>query len=210
MRSLAPAIAASLLLLIASHPASAQTPRQDTIISVEERGFPQLRGEYSPTPTIRPAMLAAYVDVFAGQTVRVPFARVVGVFEPNVFLIDSKSELYPIAGNRARVLVLIEHGALRVPPAKLVGSTVTVLGVARTLLGVQITGETPWPPALTPERLEKLEIKAAILAKSLMTADGVDLTNRAASGAAPDPSSDRRRKDTATPPRVRAAHRPPS
>lgn len=197
MRSLALPVGASLLLLTTTHPSAAQGTGQETIVRVEERGFPQLRGHYNPIPVIRPEMLAGFIDVFAGQTVRVPFARVVGVLDPRVFLIDSKGVLYPLAGNRARVLVLLERGALRVPPEKLVGSTVTVLGVARTLLGMQMTAETPWPPTLTPERLDKLEIKAAILAKSLTTAEGVDLTNAGHDRTTP---SARRRSSTSREP----------
>jgi hypothetical protein len=88
----------------------------------------------------------------------------------------------------------------------LVGSTVTISGVARTLLGMQMTGEVPWPPTLTPEQLQKLEIKGAILAKSLSTADGVDLTNRGLSGAGADGPRKRERKPSV----VRAGVRPPS
>lgn len=176
MKFPAPALAISLFVFTSVHAAPPQGGGQ---MIVEERGFPRLRGHYTPTPTIRPALLAEYIDVFAGQTVRVTSARVVGVFEPNVFLIDTKAELYPVAGHRARVLVLIQNGALRASPTLLVGSTVTISGVARTLLGMQMTTEVPWPPTLTPERLAKLEIKAAILAQSLTTPDGVELTTRA-------------------------------
>jgi hypothetical protein len=76
------------------------------------------------------------------------------------------------------VLVLVDPGALRVPAAAIVTSTVTVLGIARTLLGAQVTGEVAWPIELRPEVVERLEIRAAVLATSVQTPDGVELTAR--------------------------------
>jgi len=126
--------------------------------------------------SVRPEMLAYQIDTIAGRLVRVPHARVVGVFEPSVFLIDSQSELPPISGHRARVLVFTSGTVLRATPAALVGATVTITGVARTLLGMQMTVESAWPKKLTPDEVKHLEIKAAILAESVKTADGVELT----------------------------------
>ncbi len=74
--------------------------------------------------------------------------------------------------------MLVDEGALRVDAAAIVGSDVTVLGTARTLLGMQVTGEVPWPPILTRDVTERYEIRAAVLATSVQTADGVELTNR--------------------------------
>lgn len=127
---------------------------------------------------VRPGMLAAQIGELAGHGVRVPYARVVGVFNPRAFLIDTSTRLPPITGHRARVLVLVERGALTVPPAAIVASTVTVAGVARTLLGVQVSREVPWPTELDPETVERLEIRAAVLAASVQTAEGVELTTR--------------------------------
>jgi hypothetical protein len=127
--------------------------------------------------TIRPSTLAQQVSEFAGRAVRVPYARVVGVWEPNVFLIETDTRLRAFVGNRERVVVLIDRGALRVPAASLVSSSVTVLGVARTLLGMQVTREVPWPSVLTRDLVERLEIRAALLATSVQTAEGVELTD---------------------------------
>jgi hypothetical protein len=66
-----------------------------------------------------------------------------------------------------------------VPPSSLVASTVTVFGVARTVLGVQVTGEIPWPSTLDRQLIDRLEIGAALLATSVQTAEGVELTDRA-------------------------------
>jgi len=127
---------------------------------------------------VRPGMLAAQIGELAGHDVRVPYARVVGVFNPRAFLIDTSTRLPPVTGHRARVLVLVERGGLTVPATAIVASTVTVAGVARTLLGVQVSREVPWPTELSPEAVERLEIRAAVLAASVQTPDGVELTAR--------------------------------
>ena len=126
---------------------------------------------------VRPGMLAAQIGELAGHAVTVPYARVVGVFNPRAFLIDTSTRLPPVTGNRARVLVLVERGGLTVPPATIVASTVTVAGVARTLLGAQVSREVEWPKELSPTAVERLEVRAAVLARSVQTADGVELTN---------------------------------
>jgi hypothetical protein len=128
--------------------------------------------------TVRPGTLAALVDTLAGRPVRLSYARVVGVFDPRVFLVDSQTRLRPLV-DRNRVLVFIETGTLRVEPASLVSSTVTVSGVARTLLGMETTREVPWPRALTREAVERLDIRAAVLARSVRTPEGIDLLTAA-------------------------------
>jgi hypothetical protein len=125
--------------------------------------------------SMRPATLGDQIDTLAGRSVRLPYSRVVGVLDPRVFVIDSQTKLPPVVGNRSRVLVFIDTGSLRVEPAVLVGSTVTVSGIARTLLGMQVGREVSWPPTLTREAVEHLEIRAAVLAKSVTTAEGIDL-----------------------------------
>jgi hypothetical protein len=127
---------------------------------------------------VRPSMLADGIEVLAGHAVNLVYARVVGVFNPRVFLVESQTSLRPLVGNRARVLVFIEAGTLRVAPATVVASSVRVTGVARTLLGMQVGREVPWPAALTSSALERLDIRAAVLATSVSTAEGVDLLSR--------------------------------
>ena len=127
---------------------------------------------------VRPGMLAASISELAGQEVTVPYARVVGVFNPRAFLVDTSTRMPPVIGHRARVLVLVERGGLTVTPEMIVASTVTVAGVARTLLGVQASREVEWPTQLTPETIEKLEVRAAVLARSVKTAEGVELASR--------------------------------
>jgi hypothetical protein len=127
---------------------------------------------------VRPGMLAAQIGELAGHEVTVPYARIVGVFNPRAFLVDTSTRLPSITGHRARVLVLVQRGGLTVAPATIVASTVTVGGVARTLLGMQVSREVEWPTELTPEAVERLEVRAAVLATSVRTAEGVELTSR--------------------------------
>lgn len=129
--------------------------------------------------TVRPSTLASLIDELAGRTVRVRKARVVGVLNPRAFLIESATLLPATLGMRDRILVLVdERATLRVTPAAIVGSSVVVVGVARTLLGMQVTGEVPWPSELTAEVVKRLEVRGAVLARSVQTAEGVDLTDR--------------------------------
>lgn len=124
--------------------------------------------------TVRPGTLADLVDSLAGGPVRLANARVVGVFDARVFLVESQTRLLPLV-DRNRVLVFVETGALQVDSADLVASTVTVSGVARTLIGMKTSREVPWPKALTPEVVKRLEIRAAVLARSVRTPEGIDL-----------------------------------
>jgi hypothetical protein len=126
--------------------------------------------------TVRPGTLADTIERLAGYDVTIADARVVGVFNPNVFVVDTETRL-PALGYRDRVLVFVGSGALRVPSTTIVGSTVLVSGVARTLLGMQVTREVPWPVEVTPGVVKRLEIRAAVLASSVRTAEGVELTS---------------------------------
>ena len=130
----------------------------------------------NPEITIRPDTLSALIEELAGYDVNVRQARVVGVFNSRVLVVDTAAGLRPILGHRDRVVVFIENGALRIPASSLVGSAVRISGTARTLLGVQTTAEVPWPSALRPEVVQRLEIRAAIMATSVRTAEGVELT----------------------------------
>jgi hypothetical protein len=129
--------------------------------------------------TVRPATLADAIDQLAGTNVRVPNARVVGVFNPRVFVVDTEMRLSS-PGYRDRVLVFVESGGLTVSRTTIVGATVRISGVARTLLSMQVTREVPWPPELNPDTVKRLEIRAAVLANSVHTPEGVELTGQTA------------------------------
>ena len=126
---------------------------------------------------VRPATLALTIDQLAGREVQIAGARVVGMFGPRALVLDTSLRWRGTPGFRDRILVLVERGEVTVSPALLVGSPVTVSGVARTLLGVQVTREVPWPPELDRDRLERLDIRAAIVARSVRTLEGDELTS---------------------------------
>jgi hypothetical protein len=73
----------------------------------------------------------------------------------------------PIAQRRIDLPIVVR-------PATLASTIESLAGYA--LLGVQVTGEVPWPAVLRPEMLERLEIRAAVMATSVRTAEGVELT----------------------------------
>jgi hypothetical protein len=126
---------------------------------------------------VRPTTLANLIDELAGQRVRVRSARVVGVISPQVFLIEPATSFQMMMGTRDRIAVLLSGpGQLRVDPAALVGSTVMIAGVARTPLGLSVSREVPWPRELTRDYMRRLEIRAALLATSVQSPDGVELT----------------------------------
>jgi hypothetical protein len=129
-------------------------------------------------------MLVTDLEGLAGQQVRVLSARVVGVLEPGAFLIEPATRYLKPMGERDRVLVLIRDGTLRISEELLVGSVVHVVGELRTLLGMRAAGDIPWPTGLAPETVERLEVRAALLATSVQTAEGTELTDRASGSAA--------------------------
>jgi hypothetical protein len=130
--------------------------------------------------TMRAGTLVSILDEVAGRDVRVLDARVVGVLEPHAFLIEPATTYEKAMGQRDRMLVLMNSGTLRVAPALIVGSTVLVTGAARTLVGMQVTRDAPWPAQLDPGTMKRWEVRGAILATSVQTTDGVELTDRAA------------------------------
>lgn len=136
------------------------------------------RARQADETRLHPAALAQLIDELGGRQIMLSKAYVPAVLNPRVFLVESGGAIPPTVGNLHRVLVLVDGGTLRVDAAALVGSNVRVVGVARTLLGVQVTREVPWPPELTREILERYEIRAAVLASSVQTADGVELIAR--------------------------------
>jgi hypothetical protein len=191
------AMAASILLIgSAADDARAQYMRRLSGAQ-HERHSSDARGAIDESPearrnefpiTVRPGTLALLIDSLAGRSIRLASARVVGVFDPRVFLVDTRTLLPPVV-ERDRVLVFVETGTLRADPALLVASTVTLSGVARTLLGMQVSREVPWPTMLTPDAVKRLDIRAAILASSVRTLEGVDLVARSSSASTPARSS---------------------
>jgi hypothetical protein len=106
----------------------------------------------------------------------------VQVFEPHALLIESVNRYL---GERNRILVLIDAAKLRVPDDAIVASTVQVFGVAHTVLGIQLSGKISWPTELDGDRLRRLKVRAAIVAASVRTADGTELTDRPSNARVP-------------------------
>jgi hypothetical protein len=156
-------------------PGAEQTSREDPEQLIGK--VPQLR--------VRPATLADNIDFFAGREVAIFDARVVGVFEPHAFLIESATRHPESIGQRDRVLVLIDDGVLCVPAELAVASTVKVAGIARTLLGMKVSAEVQWPTRLDRKLVDRLEIRGSVLATSVQTPEGIELTDR--SDGAPSP-----------------------
>jgi hypothetical protein len=128
--------------------------------------------------TIRPATLADSIEEIAGQSVKIPNARIVEILEANAWLIEPATRYRQLAGQRDRILVLVDGATLRAPAESSTTSAVTVVGVARTLLGMRVSAEVPWPVSLDPVRVKQLEVRAAVLATSVQTAEGTELTDR--------------------------------
>ena len=136
-------------------------------------------GAISSSPLPLPAStLVAFIQTFAGQAVRIQNARVVGLITPGVFLIEPATRYLKDMGQRDRMAVFVSGGQLRVDPELLVGAIVELEGTARTVLSVQAARDVEWPAKLTQQTLERLEVRAAIVATSVHTAEGTELTAR--------------------------------
>jgi RNase P/RNase MRP subunit p29 len=131
-----------------------------------------------PVPiVVRPAMLSDHIAELAGHSVQVASARVVRVYGTNALVVETSSRLRGTTSGR--VLVILDRSTLRVPAAQLRGETVQVRGTARTLLGLQVSGDGAWPDRLDRWSTRRLDIGGAVLASSVHTADGVELTTAA-------------------------------
>lgn len=164
-------------------PATRETESPSPPLSIESPRPQPAAYSAPPRPlTIRASTLVAHLDGFAGQQVRVLNARVVGVLEPRAFLIEPSTEYLKALGTRDRIVVLVANGALRVPADLLVGSVVAVEGIARTPLGMKVTAEVPWPDRLDRDRVKRWEVRAVVLASSVQTAEGTELTTPETTG----------------------------
>jgi hypothetical protein len=132
----------------------------------------------TPPIGLHPFALAQSVGELAGYPVNVQRARILWVIDQHAVVIESDSSFGPTWRDRGRVLVLVGRDrSLAIPRPPVAIAPVTIVGVARTLLGVQAAHDVPWPEPLTRHEIERLDIRAAILASSVQTADGVELTS---------------------------------
>ena len=135
----------------------------------------------TPPVTMQASALARLVSEMAGYPVSVPRVRILWIVTPQALVVESDSIFDPTWRDRDRVLVLIQKGrSLTIPRPPIDIAPVTVVGVARTLLGIQAGHDVPWPDSLTRRELHRLDVRAAILASSVQTADGVELTSSVA------------------------------
>ena len=134
----------------------------------------------TPPVTVQASALARLVGEMAGYPVSVPRVRILWVVDTHALVVEPDSIFDPTWRDRDRVLVLVERGrSLSIPRPPIAIAPVTVVGVARTLLGIQAGHDVPWPVSLTRHELDRLDVRAAILASSVQTSDGVELTTAA-------------------------------
>lgn len=132
----------------------------------------------TPPVTMQASALARLVGEMAGYPVSVPRVRILWVVNAQALVVESDSIFDPTWRDKDRVLVLVQKGrSLTIPRPPIDIAPVTVVGVARTLLGIQAGHDVPWPDSLTRRELHRLDVRAAILASSVQTADGVELTS---------------------------------
>ena len=131
----------------------------------------------APPIRVQPAALAQLIDRLGGREVNLLGAKVISLLNPQALLIESAGALEPAPGFLNRVVVLVHGGRIRVPRTSLVGATVEVTGVARSVLGMQVSREVAWPPELTDDVVRRYEIRAAILSSTVQTPDGVQLVS---------------------------------
>jgi len=135
----------------------------------------------TPPITVRPSALSQIVSELAGSPVNVQRARILWVIDSHAVVIESDSVFDPTWRDRGRVLVMLERSrTLAIPRPPVSIAPVNIIGIARTLLGIQAAQDVPWPQALTRREIERLGIRAAILASSVRTSDGVELTSSTA------------------------------
>ena len=135
----------------------------------------------TPPITVRPSALSQIVSELAGSPVNVQRARILWVIDSHAVVIESDSVFDPTWRDRGRVLVMLERSrTLAIPRPPVSIAPVNIVGIARTLLGIQAAQDVPWPQALTRREVERLGIRAAILASSVRTSDGVELTSSTA------------------------------
>jgi hypothetical protein len=154
-----------------------QAAEAETPPAQPEPASTALPAEAAPLP-LRAAMVVDFIDTFAGQEVRIQNARVVGLITPTVFLVEPATPYLKPMGARDRLAVFIGAAHLRVGPEVLVGSIVRLEGAVRTLLSLRASHEIDWPASLDTQRIDRLEIRAAIVASSVRTAEGTELTER--------------------------------
>jgi hypothetical protein len=128
--------------------------------------------------SVYPPTLSDFREEFGRQPVRLPVSRVVDVVGTRALVVEPIGKWSKTVPWLDRVLVLVAHGTLRAAPDAIERTDVRVHGIVRTPLGVQISQDVQWPAELTRQRVDDLDVRAVILASSVQTTDGVELTNQ--------------------------------
>lgn len=164
-------LGAAWLLLIAL--SAGATGVQLRAQSVERRFAPG-----APPMSLHPFALAQSRGEFAGYPVKLLHARILRVIDAHAMVIESDPAFGPTRLDRGRVLVVVERNRLLAIPSQPVAiAPITVVGIARTLLGIQAGHDVPWPSALRKRDVHRLDIRAAVLATSVRAPEGVELTS---------------------------------
>jgi hypothetical protein len=131
----------------------------------------------APPVALHPFALAHSAGELAGYPVHLLHARILRVIDAHAMVIESDPAFGPTLRDRGRVLVLMQRDrSLAIPPHPIATAPIAVVGVARTLLGIQAAHDVPWPATLTRRDVDRLGIRAAVLATSVQTPEGVELT----------------------------------
>jgi hypothetical protein len=134
---------------------------------------------------VHPSTLNDFLEEFGRRPVRIPVSRVVDVVGTRALVVEPIGKWSDTVPWLDRVLVVVPHGTLKAAPDAIENTDVRVHGTVRTALGVQTSQDVAWPAELTRQRLDKLDVRAVILATSVETTDGVELTNQRLPVAAP-------------------------
>ena len=116
--------------------------------------------------------LADSIEEVAGQRVQILNARVLEVIDARAILVEADTRYRTIRGQRDRVLVFVDEASSGNASQFAIGSPVTVVGVARTLLSLRIKGDVPWPARLDNRAIRDLEVTGAVVGATIETAEG--------------------------------------
>ena len=112
------------------------------------------RAEFRPLTSrsaydMHPSALAQLIDQLGGRQISLPRAKIVSVINPRAFLVGiGRVRWRQHRGNTIAWSSSSTGGTIaRWIRCMLVGMTVRITGIARTVLGMQVAREVPWPRA---------------------------------------------------------------
>jgi hypothetical protein len=117
------------------------------------------------------------IDEVAGQRVQIRNARVLEVIEPRTILVEAVTYYRTLRGQRDRIVVFVTDGGGNSAQFA-IGSPVTVVGTARTLLSLRVTNEVAWPARLDAQEIDELEVRGAVVDAAIVTAEGAAVAGK--------------------------------